>query len=126
LFSSGAISECIRLGADAAHGGETVIEQGIGGVRYQRYVGRKIEASKDIAYDFLDGTTRIQLKGPYLNPKTLEPVPNINVNGIANNINESNLSSGFDKLVIDTLGLTDEQCTKLLSLIPNKPTIVLR
>jgi hypothetical protein len=74
LAKNKAISKTIRLGADAAHGGEFVPKQGVGGLRLQNYLGRKLQPAKDTAYDFLDGTAKIQLKGPFLDPKTLAPV----------------------------------------------------
>jgi hypothetical protein len=127
LARSEAISEYLRLARDAARGGGPNPAQGVGGIRIQQYLGRKIRVSKDPAYDFLDGSTKIQLKGPFIDSETLERAPNIDINAIAEKINASNFNTGFDKLIIDTLGLTDEEAVQLFDLVSTtKPAIWIR
>jgi hypothetical protein len=60
----------------------------------------------DPAYDFIAGTTKIELKGPFLSPDTLRPISNPNIDAIADSINSRirNVRGVYDQLVIDTLG----------------------
>lgn len=77
---------------------------------------------------FLDGTTKIQLKGPFLNPGTLEPMPSGSMADLAQGINKSiRNSSGFDKLIVDTLGLTDSEAIELAGyMVSSKPVVFIR
>ncbi|MCX7423405.1 MAG: hypothetical protein NT013_28250 [Planctomycetia bacterium] len=106
-----------RLGQDAAQGA-VVPKQGLGGVRIQQVLGRRITASTDPAQDFMDGSRALELKGPFVNPNTLEPIPNPNISDIATGIQLAVTSKPYiHTFFVDTLGLTDDQAIQLAGLL---------
>lgn len=86
--------------------------EGIGAARYEAATGRRLERPTpvDPSYDFRDVEldARIDLKGPL--PPRGGPVPDDRVAGLIEAVVwESNVSSGCDMVLVDTLGLTEAQ-----------------
>ena len=85
----------------------------------QQANGQAVKPSNTEAFDFLLNGKKVELKGPFIDPKTLEPIIDPDIPQIADNILKSaNAKSGFlDLFPVDTLGLSDAQAIQLRDLL---------
>jgi filamentous hemagglutinin len=120
----------LELGYDAARD-QMLVREGVGAARFEAATGRTITRSVDGAVDFHDPVLGdFDLKGPLLaNDGSKIEITSERVLGLANSaIKEANFSTASKAVVIDTLGMSDEQVAMLKSTIAigiksNKPIV---
>lgn len=111
-----------ELGINHEQGGRPDLAEGVGGARYEASIDRPLTRSTTEGIDFYDGDTPISLKGPIAN--RLDGVPieinNNHVDGLANAVvKDARYNTANNDIVVDTLGMSPEQRSRLLDQINN-------
>ncbi|MEO1005008.1 MAG: RHS repeat-associated core domain-containing protein [Cyanobacteria bacterium J06638_38] len=120
----------IELGFDASRN-QLLVREGIGAARFERATGRTVSRTVDGAVDFKDSVLgEFDLKGPIrANDGSPIPITDKRVQGLARSvIKEVNRSTASKAVVVDTLGLSPLQISRLKNDITqgvkvNKPII---
>jgi len=94
------------------------IAEGMGGERYERSTGRKLEKQDVEGVDFVDPEVGpISLKGPLVNKKTgkvVDPIKDEMVDGLANSVvKDVKNNTATKRVVVDTAGMNPAQKEKL-------------
>jgi len=84
--------------------------QGLGGARYEGKVGRQITAGNTDGVDLVDPEVgNVSLKGPLVDARG-QPLPFQDINGLAKStIKDVTRNTATKRVVVDTLGLSDQQ-----------------
>jgi hypothetical protein len=98
------------------------VREGIGAARFEQATGRAVVRSEDGATDFIDPQLgAFDLKGPLrANDGSPIDITQNRVEGLGNSvIKEANNSTASEAVVVDTLGLSQEQISALKIQIQN-------
>jgi RHS repeat-associated protein len=115
-------------------GGHIRIREALGGHRFEIATGRRLRASLDPDYDFIDDVLgEIDIKGPLRRADGSQlQITDDMVRGLAESVvTEVNTSSASRAVVVDLLGLTDSQVEMVREIVStgirvSKPIIMLR
>lgn len=105
-----------ELGVNHEQGNVTDLREGVGGARYEQTTGSPLSPSATEGVDFYDGDTPISLKGPLARKDTGEILPfnDSMVDGLADSvIKGAKTNTAARDIVVDTLGLSDAQRSRL-------------